>query len=64
MEILPSVHVQKIIFAKKSLSANVIQCNVFIFENERRTGFDINTSRENYLVVSFHMVHLINQRHI
>ena len=47
------MHVQKIIFAKKNLSANVI---VLIFENERRTGFDVNTSRENYLVVSFHMV--------
>ena len=46
------------------LSANVIQCNVFISENERRTGFDVNTSRENYLVASFHMVHLINQKHI
>ena len=53
MEILLYVHVQKIIFAKKNLSANVI---VLIFENERRTGFDVNTSRENYLVVSFHMV--------
>ena len=51
MEILLYVHVQKIIFAKKNLSANVIQCNVLIFENERRTGFDVNTSRENYLVV-------------
>ena len=51
MEILLYVHVQKIIFAKKNLSANVIQCNVFIFENERRTGFDVNTSRENDLVV-------------
>ena len=61
MEILLYVHVQKIIFAKKNLSANVIQCNVFIFENERRTGFDVNTSRENDLVVSFHKVHLINQ---
>ena len=64
MEILPYVHVQKIIFAKKILSENVTQYNVFIFENERRTGFDVNTSRENYLVVSFHMVHLINQRHV
>ena len=64
MEILPYVHVQNIIFAKKILRANVIQCNVFVSENERRTGFDVNTSRENYLVVSFHMVHLINQRHI
>ena len=64
MEILPYVHVQKIIFVKKILSANVIQCNVFVFENEIRTGFDVNTSRENYLAVSFHMVHPINQRHI
>ena len=64
MEILPHVYVQKIIFAKKFLSANVIQCNVFLFENERRTGFDVNTSRENYLVVSFHMVHLTNQTHV
>ena len=51
MEILPYEHVQKIIFAKKIVSTNVIQCNVLIFENERRTGFDVNTSRENYLVV-------------
>ena len=64
MEILPYVHVQKIIFAKKILSENVTQYNVFIFENERRTGFDVNTSRENYLVVSFHMVHLINRSHV
>ena len=64
MEILSYMHVQKIIFTKKNLSANIIQCNVFISENERRTGFDVNTSRENYLVVSFHMVHLINQKHI
>ena len=64
MEILPYVHVQKIIFAKKILSASVIQCNAFIFENERRTGFDVNASRENYLVVLFHMVHLINQTHV
>ena len=49
---------------KKFLSANVIQCNVFTFVNERQTGFDANISRENYLVVSFHMVHLMNQRHI
>ena len=41
MEILPYVHVQKIIFVKKILSANVIQCNVFVFENEIRTGFDV-----------------------
>ena len=40
----------------EKISANVIQCNVFIFENKRRTGFDVNTLRENYLVVSFHMV--------
>ena len=58
------MHVQKIIFAKKILSENVTQYNVFIFENERRTGFDVTASRENYLVVSFHMVHLINQRHV
>ena len=64
MEILLYVHVQKIIFAKKHLSANVIQCNVFISENERQTCFDVNTSRENYLVVSFHMVDLTNQKHI
>ena len=57
-------NVQKIIFAKTILGANVIQCNVFISENERRTGFDLNTSSENYLVVSFYMVHLINQKHI
>ena len=57
-------NVQKIIFAKTILGANVIQCNVFISENERRTGFDINTSRENYLAASIHMVHLINQKHI
>ena len=41
MEILLYVHVQKIIFVKKNLSANVIQCNVFVFENEIRTGFDV-----------------------
>ena len=65
MEILLYVHVQKIIFVKKKkLSANVIQYDVFVFENEIRTGFEVNTSRENYLSVSFHMVHLINQRHI
>ena len=58
MEILPYVHVQKIIFAKIFLSANVIQCN------ERRTGFDVNIARENYLVVSLHMVHLMKQRRI
>ena len=63
MEVLPYVHLQKIILANKFLSANVIQCNVFIFENERRTGFDVNTSIKK-LVVSFHMAHLINQRHI
>ena len=57
-------NVQKIIFAKTILGANVIQCNVFISENERQTGFDVNTSRKNYLVVSFYMVHLINQKHI
>ena len=51
-------------FCEKNLSANVIQCNVFVFENEIRTGFELNASRENYLAVSFHMVHLINQRHI
>ena len=60
MEILSYVYVQKTIFAKKKLSINVIQYNVFIFENERRTGFDVNTSREIYLVASFHMVQLIN----
>ena len=49
---------------KKKLSANVIQYDVFVFENEIRTGFEVNTSRENYLGISFHMVHLINQRHI
>ena len=66
-------NVQMIIFAKTILGANVIQGNVFISENERRTGFDVNTSRENYLVASFYMVHLIiiiiiiiiiNQKHI
>ena len=57
-------NVQKIIFAKTILGANVIQCNVFISENERQTGFDVNKSRENYLVVSFYMAHLINQKHI
>ena len=36
-------NVQKIILAKKILGANVIQCNVFISENEKRTGFDLNT---------------------
>ena len=57
-------NVQKIIFAKTILGENVIQCNVFISENKRRTGFDVNTSRESYLVVSFYMVKLINQKHI
>ena len=47
MEILPYVHLQKIILANKFLSANVIQCNVFIFENERQIGFDVNTSIKN-----------------
>ena len=64
METLSYVHVQKIIFVKAVLGANVIQCNVFISENERRTAFDVNTSRENYLEVSFYMVHLINQKDI
>ena len=64
MEILSYVHVQKVVFAKTILGANVIQCNVFISENERRTAFDVNTSRENYLEVSFYMVHLINQKDI
>ena len=45
MEILLYVHVEKIFFEKIFLSAHVIQCNVFIFENERQTGFDVNTSR-------------------
>ena len=58
MDILPYVHVQKIISAKKILSANVIQCN------ERRTDFDLNIARKIFLVVSFHMVALMNQRHI
>ena len=35
MEILSYMHVQKIVFAKKILGGNVIQCNVFISENER-----------------------------
>ena len=39
MEILPYAHCE-------FLSANVIQCNIFIFENERRTGFNVNISRE------------------
>ena len=64
MEILSHVHVQNIIFAKTILSVNVIQCNVFISENKRQTGFDVNTSKENYFVVSLHMMHLINQKHI
>ena len=29
-----------------------------------KTGFDVNISRDKYLVVSFHMMHLMNQRYI
>ena len=25
--------------------ANVLQCNIFIFENKRRTGYDINIEK-------------------
>ena len=45
MEILSYVHVEKIFFEKNFLSAKVIQRNAFIFENERRTDFDVNTLR-------------------
>ena len=28
-----------------SILKNVFQCNVFIFENKRRTGYDINIAK-------------------
>ena len=30
------------------LETSFFQCNVFIFENERQTGLDINTASQNY----------------
>ena len=43
---------------------NVFQCNVLIFENKRRTGYDINIAKENYLVAPFQMVRLMNETRI
>ena len=42
--------------------ANVFQQNDFIFDNKRRTGCDIDIAKSNYLVVSFHMMRLMNLR--
>ena len=42
----------------------MLQCNAFIFENEKQNGFDVTIARENYLAVSFHTVHLMNFRSI
>ena len=42
------------------LETSFFQCNVFIFENERQTGFDLNIASQNYLVTPFYMAHLMN----
>ena len=43
---------------------NIFQLNVFIFENKGRTGYDINITKENFLVAPLRMVRLINQKRI
>ena len=32
------------------LAIKCFQCKVFIFENKRQTGYEINIAKENYLV--------------
>ena len=44
------------------LAINCFQCNVFIFESKRQTGYDINIAKYSNLRVPFRMVYLMNQR--
>ena len=54
----------KLVWCLKLAIKPVFQCNVFIFENNRQTGHDVNAAKWNYLLAPFCMVHLMNQSHI